>query len=115
MEPTDISKQLDSYSNAIVAFFVFQGLAFCYAFGTSAPFNQIVKSHQGLAIALLLLFLMTTIAALGVNRYLYRNMAKFWKTHRDILHALYVGKAVVILLFGALPFAVLALYAMSLK
>ena len=43
-------KQIETYSNAIIAFVVLQGLAYSFAFGTSAHFNCLVKTAAHLRV-----------------------------------------------------------------
>ena len=44
MDSNFLAKQIETYSNAIVAFHVIQGLAYLYYFGTNQTFNCLVKN-----------------------------------------------------------------------
>ena len=87
-------KQIETYSNAIVAFAVLQGLAFSYAFGTDAFFNCLVKTASNLAEGLTLLFVLVTLlsvfATVSIGRTLQQISGKF----RGIVNKIYIGKLV---------------------
>jgi hypothetical protein len=45
-----LAKQIETYSNAIVAFFVLQGVTFLFYFGTNKFFNCLLKTSGFLAV-----------------------------------------------------------------
>lgn len=111
MDKTEITKQLELYSNAIVAFIVFQGLAFCYTFGTDDSFNATLKTNVSLSGGLAVLFLVTMVLALFANHFLRQKLENLSGEYGQLVKAAYLGKAVVIGLFGALPIIVTVRYA----
>lgn len=110
MDKSDLAKQLDLYSNSIVAFIVFQGLAFCYNFG-NAGFNIIVKANMSLSIGLTILFFVNTVLALFANRFLRLRLLELSEEYGEIVKAVYIGKSIVISIFGALPILVTVRFA----
>jgi len=111
MNKSDVTKQLELYSNAIVGFMVFQGLAYCYTFGTNERLNSVIKAKTSLSVGLAALFLVTTLLALFANHFLRQRLEALSTDYRELIKALYFGKAVVIAIFGALPFIVTVRYA----
>ena len=111
MDRAEIIKQLELYSNAIVAFIVFQGLAFCYHFGTNQMFNETLKKNISLSIGLVVLFLVTMTLALFANHFVRQKLEKLSGEYGQLVKAIYFGKALVIGFFGALPIFVTVLYA----
>jgi len=111
MDRTEIAKQLELYSNTIVAFIVFQGLAFCYTFGTNDRFNSTLKTNISLSVGLAVLFFVTMALALFANHFLGQKLEKLSGEYGRIVKAVYLGKAGVIGLFGALPIIVTVRYA----
>ncbi|MCX5848550.1 MAG: hypothetical protein NTW65_03785 [Deltaproteobacteria bacterium] len=112
MDKTEITKQLELYSNAIIAFIVFQSLAFCYHFGTSDKFNSIVKASKELSVGLTIMFSVALILAFFANRYICLKLEELSGEYGQLVKAICWGKAVVIILFGALPIYVTVRYAM---
>lgn len=106
MDKSEVIKLLELYSNAIVAFFVFQGLAFCYTFGTNEKFNSIVKANLFLSVGLAFVFLATTLLGLFAHRFLRKKLETLSGEYSQLVRTLYLGKAVVIGLFGVLPLIV---------
>jgi hypothetical protein len=106
-----MTKQLELYSNAIVAFIVFQGLAFCYTFGTNDRFNSTLKANISLSVGLAVLFLIIMVLALFANHFLGEKLKTLSGEYGQLVKALYLGKAVVIGFFGALPLIVTTRYA----
>ena len=111
MDRTEIAKQLELYSNAIVAFIVFQGLAFCYTFGTSDKFNSTLKTNISLSVGLAVLFFVTMALALFTNNFLGQKLGNLSGEYGRLVKTVFFGKAVVICLFSALPIIVTVRYA----
>jgi hypothetical protein len=96
-------KQAETYSNAIVAFTVLQGLAYCYAFGTSEFFNCLVKTAANLAAGLTLLFVVVSALAIVAILYLGRMMKQVAGEFHDAVRKIYLGKMVVVVIFSLTP------------
>lgn len=111
MDKKDVTKQLELYSNAIIAFIVFQGLAFCYTFGTNVKFNSILRANLSLSVGLAALFLLTMVLGLFANYFLRQKLEGLSGEYRQLVKELYRGKAIVIVLFSALPLVVTVRYA----
>ena len=81
MKPETLVQQVETYSNAIVAFADPQGLAYSYAFGTNAFFNCLVKTSNYLAEGLTLLFvlvmLLSIVAVVALGRTVERIAGEF--------------------------------------
>ncbi|MCX5849868.1 MAG: hypothetical protein NTW65_10505 [Deltaproteobacteria bacterium] len=112
MNKEEIAKQLELYSNSIVAFIVFQSLAFCYNFGTSENFNSILKNSKSLSLLLILIFILAYALALYANRYISRKLQEFSEEYSPIVKATYMGKSIVISIFGFLQITVTICYAL---
>jgi hypothetical protein len=112
MDKAIVAKQLELYSNAIIAFIVVQGLGYCYTFGTSDRFNLVVKSNPSLSGGLAFTFLLTTVLALLANRYIGRRLEELSGDYAALVRTVTWGKAAVIVLFGLLPFAVTVRFGM---
>ena len=112
MEKAELAKQLELYSNAIVGFIVLQGLAFCYAFGTQPKFNDILRSYVSLSAGLTLLFLVVLVLALVANNFLRRQLELLSADHAALVKSVYLGKAIVIVIFGLLPVIITVCFAM---
>lgn len=103
-------KQLETYSNAIVAFAVLQGLAFSYAFGNNATFNCTVKNAPYLAAGLAVAFVLLTILLLAATLWLGRAMAGIAGEFVALVRKIYVGKLVAVALFSLLPLCLILYY-----
>jgi hypothetical protein len=99
-------KQIETYSNAIVAFAVLQGLSYCYTFGTSAFFNCLVKTSSHLAAGLTLLFGLATLLSIIATVLLGRTLQQVSGEFRGIVEKIYIGKLVAVILFSLLPLLV---------
>jgi len=103
-------KQIETYSNAIVAFAVLQGLAYSYAFGTNGFFNCLVKTSSHLAEGLTLLFalalLLSIVATVALGRALKRISGEF----RAVVAKIYFGKLVAVIVFGLVPLVLTSAY-----
>ena len=103
MTPELLIKQIETYSNAIVAFAVLQGLAFSYAFGTNPLFNCLVKTASHLAEGLTLLFLLIMLLSIVATVSLGRTIREISGEYRSIVEKLYLGKLVVVTIFSLVP------------
>ena len=110
MDGKEISKQLELYSNTIIAFIVFQSLAFCYNFGTSDKFHNIVCNTKELSVVLTIMFSLAMILAFFANHIICMKLQEFSSEYRQLVKAIYFGKDVVIIIFGALPIYVTVRY-----
>ena len=96
-------KQIEFYSNGIVAFVVVESLAFMYAFGTSEFFNNLVKTASLLAEIIFVQGLAILVLAILATYMLGRTFANMVDEHSNLVAKLYIGKIVVILLFASMP------------
>lgn len=112
MNKEGIAKQLELYSNSIVAFIVFQSLAFCYHFGTSKEFNCILKNSRGLSLFLIFIFIVASLLALYANKYISQKLQEFNQEYSHIVKHAYIGKFIVISLFGFLQIIITIRYAL---
>jgi len=105
-----LATQIETYSNAIVAFAVLQGLAFAYAFGTNPFFNCTIKTvphlAQGLAWMSVLLLALLVVATLALGRAARQIAGEF----RGMVAKIYVGKLVAVIIFGLLPMSLTIAY-----
>jgi len=112
MEKSQLIKQIEFYSNSIVAFIVLQGLAYCYYFGTNELFNSFVKTGKGLSVGLVFMFSLTMLLSLIANIFIGKQIvALIGKEYMRLIRIIYFGKLFVILLFGILPIIVTLRYA----
>jgi hypothetical protein len=98
-----LAKQIETYSNAIVAFVVLQGLAYCFAFGSNAFFNCLVKTASHLAEFLVVQFAVVAVLALLATALLARALQRLSGGFAGTVRKLYLGKMVAILIFSLLP------------
>src|SRR5262245_1623765 len=110
MNQETLVKQIEGYSNAIVAFAVLQGLAYAYAFGTDANFNCHVKTARFLAEGLTFLFVLVTALSIAATVALGRTMQKHSGDYREIVRKVYLGKCIVIIIFNLVPLALTFAY-----
>jgi len=96
-------KQIEAYSNAIVAFAVLQGLAYSYAFGTDEFFNCLVKTASHLAEGLTLLFVLITLLSIVATASLGRTLQQISGEFRSTIRKIYLGKLVVVIIFSLVP------------
>ena len=107
----NICKQLESYSNAITAFIVLQGLGFCYQFGVNSGFKTIVQQRWTLSVVLLALFTAVLVGSLYANRKISVALQnRLDENDKSLAKHISIGKAAVIVLFGLLPILVTLLY-----
>jgi uncharacterized membrane protein YedE/YeeE len=103
-------KQLETYSNAIVTFSVLQGIAYCFAFGTSAFFNCLVKTSLHLAEGLTLIFALAMLFSVVATVFLGRVLRQLSGEFRSTVERVYFGKLLVVIVFNLLPLAVTVAY-----
>lgn len=96
-------KQIETYSNAIVAFAVLQGLAYSYAFGTNAFFNCLVKTASHLAEGLTLLFALVTLLSIVAIASLGRVLKQISGEFRSVVEKIYMGKLIAVITFSLVP------------
>ena len=105
-----LAKQIEAYSNAIVAFAVLQGLAYSYYFGTNPMFNCLVKTTANLAVGLSAVFVVVTLLSVIAIVYLGRIMREIAREFAQIVQTIYRAKLIAVILFSLLPLAITAGY-----
>ena len=111
MERSFVAKQLELYSNAIVGFMVIQSLGYSYYFGTNCQFNYLVKNAPWLAEGLAFLLSAAAVFSILGTFALGRELQQISGEYRTFVTRLYTGKAIVALVFGAVPVVVTVAYA----
>ncbi|MFO1428555.1 MAG: hypothetical protein U1F76_00210 [Candidatus Competibacteraceae bacterium] len=106
MNSERIIKQIEMYSNAIVAFTVLQALTYSYSFGTSAMFNCLVKTAANLAVGLTVLFIVITFLSVVAVMFLGRTMHQLSGEFGPIIQTIYRAKLIVVIVFSLLPVAI---------
>ena len=100
---SELCKQIDTASNALVAFAVLHGLTYCYTFGTNEFFNCLVKTAEGLAWGLIISFIVgTTVMAIAIW-ILGRKIVEIATSHSQILKTIYNGKVIAVVLAAVMP------------
>lgn len=102
---TELVKQLETYSNAIVAFAVLQSLAYSYSFGTSELFNCLVKTASYLALGLTLAFTLVTTLMVIALMFIGRTMQSFAGEYSDLVRKVIRGKLVAVVVASLMPIA----------
>ncbi len=111
MSKLDIDERLELYSNAILGFFVFQGLAFLYQFGTNTTFRDTIKGHASMSWSLIMMFACALVGALwGNNAISHALQQRVDPADQEVVRKVFYGKAVVLFLFGSMPVYFVALY-----
>lgn len=110
MKNDQLVTQIETYSNAIVGFFVVQAIAYCVSFGTNEMFNCLVKTANHLALGLSIHFCVSTVLACYATLFLKKQVLRLCQQNADIVSRIYLAKAVVIVLFSALPLGVTLTY-----
>ena len=105
MKLENLVTQIETYSNAIVAFAVLQGLAYSYAFGTNAFFNCLVKTSHYLAEGLTLLFGLVTLLSIVAIVALGRTLGRIAGEFRSTVSKIYAGKLIAVVIFSLVPLA----------
>lgn len=96
-------KQIETYSNAIVAFNVLQGLAYSYSFGTNDFFNCMVKTASHLAEGLALLFMLVMLLSIFATVSLARLVKQLSNEFNNVVDKIYFGKVIVVTIFSLVP------------
>ena len=103
-EKAHFLKQLELYSNSIIGFVVFQGLFYCYQFGTNELFSDAIKSNLELSIGLVIALSITMILGFMANYMIGKKLRSMVQPENsDLVKKIYRGKLVAIILFGMLP------------
>lgn len=102
LDEKDLLRQLEVYSNSIVAFHVVQGFSYSYHFGGTEFFNNLVKSNQLLSLILCGVFLFTIVGGVFVNHLIYRKLSSYWEGE-GLLSNVYWVKSFVIVFMGMMP------------
>src|SRR4051812_40180060 len=105
MDSEQLVKQIETYSNAIVAFDALQAITYSYAFGTNAMFNCLVKTAPYLAVGLTGAFVTVAVLSVVATVFLGRVVHRLSGEHGQIIQAIYRGKLVAVLVFSLLPVA----------
>ena len=107
MKNSNIIKQLEFYSNAIISFVVLQGLIYCYNFGTNPFFNNTVKSSKELSIGLVVILSATLVFGFIANYFIGEKIKALVESEFiGIVSKIYTGKLIVIVVVGLLPIVV---------
>ena len=107
MNTTELLKQLELYSNAILAFVVAQSLVFSFTFGTNTEFGCVVIAETPLALGLLIHFVLSTVLAVVAITYLGRALQRLSQENKELVRLLFLGKSVVVVMFAIIPILVL--------
>jgi len=107
VKTTDLVKQLELYSNAILAFVVAQSLVFSFTFGTNSEFGCVVIAERPLALGLLAHFVLSTILAVLAITYLGRALQRLSQDNQALVRLLFLGKCAVVVIFAVIPILVL--------
>jgi len=110
MTSETLIKQLETYSNAIIAFTVLQGLAYSYAFGTDEHFNCAVKTASQLAEGLAVLFVLVGVLSAVATIWLGRAVKALAGEFRDTVGKIYSGKVIAIVIFSLVPLVLTVAY-----
>jgi len=111
MDNTYIAKQLEFYSNAIVAFVVVQSLTFCYNFGTNEMLNRILRTYKALSAVILVSAALVVVLAVLATRFMSARLQTISPEYSDIVRTVYRAKIGLMSLFGALQVYVIGAYA----
>ena len=111
MDSNFLAKQIETYSNAIVAFHVIQGLAYLYYFGTNQTFNCLVKTSVFLAEGLTIIFILVMVLSVIAIRYLGRSLEYVSSEFSEIVRKIYLAKSIIILIFSLLQISITLGYA----
>lgn len=114
METDKLIQQIETYSNAIIAFAVLQSLGYAYAFGSNETFNCYVKTATLLAAGLCLMFLVVTVLLVAVMHYFRKTVRELAGEHSKTVDKVYLGKMVAVILFSLLPFSLTLSYGLVL-
>ncbi|MCG8672751.1 MAG: hypothetical protein MI867_25345 [Pseudomonadales bacterium] len=106
-------KEAETYTNSIVAFSVFQGLAYAFYFGTNSVFNCHVKSANLLAESLVVMFIVVAFLCSYAIYRLGKVRSRLNSDHSDLVISFAKGKIVVVMIFGFFPAALTFFYAVN--
>ena len=98
-----IIKQLESYSNAVVAFNVLQSLAFSYYFGSDQFFNCHVIMTKYLAGILTIIFIFVTLSSIIAIHYFSAKLIELTPEFNKMIVNIMRGKMATVAFFGLLP------------
>jgi len=107
VKTTELIKQVELYSNAILAFVVAQSLVFSFTFGTNAEFGCVVIAQKPLALGLLAHFVLSSILAVVAISYLGRALQRLSQENHALVRLLFLGKCVIVVMFAIIPMLVL--------
>ncbi|NKB57984.1 MAG: hypothetical protein GKS00_16795 [Alphaproteobacteria bacterium] len=104
MNDEALVKQLELYSNAIVAFIAVQALTFCFYFGTNPFFNALVKKSLSLSITITIMFFVSLIlSSLGIQFMGKNIITKTCRENKTILGKVFIGKIIVVIFCNIFP------------
>ena len=103
MTSEELIRQIETYSNAIVAFSVLQGLAYAYSFGTNAFFNCLIKTSSYLAEGLTVLFAVVAVLSVAATVALGRTLRRISGRFGNVVRNVYLGKIVTVVIFSLVP------------
>ncbi len=106
----DLVTQIETYSNAIVAFAVLQALSYLYAFGTSELFNCLVKTLYSLAWSLSLSFVVVGVLLIVALNFLGKQLIVLSGKHAGIVKKIYVAKSVSVFLATLMQVTITVMY-----
>ncbi|MHB9098637.1 MAG: hypothetical protein ACYC5X_12540 [Syntrophales bacterium] len=106
MNKEEISKNLELYSNSIIAFIAVQSLVFCYQAGTD-NFNNRLTDSILLSSILGVIFLVAYTLALKAQYHVYKKLEELNGENSEILKFTLKGKLIVIGIFGFLHMVVI--------
>ena len=96
-------KQIETYSNSIVAFIVLQGVTYSFYFGSNVMFNCHIKASYLLAEILTVLFILITILSILAIRYFGKKKSELAPEYKKVLITITKGKIVAVCIFGLFP------------
>ena len=96
-------KQIETYSNGIIAFIVLQGLVYSFYFGSNEIFNCQVRTSTLLAEILIGLFVVVTTLSIVALKYIGNIVAELIQEYEKIVNTIMRGKIVLVSIFGLLP------------
>jgi hypothetical protein len=113
MTSENLLKQIETYSNAIIAFTVLQGLAYSYAFGTSEHFNCAIKTASYLAEGMVAIFAAVGTLSVVATVWLGRVVEALSGEFRSNVAKIYWGKVTVIAIFSLIPLVLTYAYGVN--
>ena len=101
MKDEDLIKQFEFYSNAIIGFFIVQGLTFCYQFG--GEFGKILKNYKYLSYSLSGLLLVVLFGGFLLTHLIGKSLIVLNMEQQLTIRNIYIIKKIIIVLFGIIP------------